>query len=73
MTRPPIRNSGSPVYDLESGEVLGIINMVLVKAGKESVLAQPSGISYAIPVSHLVDMIAARRRWRSQPDFPGST
>ncbi|MBU0603242.1 MAG: serine protease [Gammaproteobacteria bacterium] len=54
-------NSGSPVYDLESGEVLGIINMVLVKAGKESVLAQPSGISYAIPVSHLVDMIAARR------------
>lgn len=53
-------NSGSPVFDTDSGEVIGIINMVLVKAGKESALAQPSGISYAIPASHLVSMIAAQ-------------
>lgn len=54
-------NSGSPVFDPDTGEVIGIINMVLVKAGKESVLAQPSGITYAIPASHLATMIAAQR------------
>lgn len=42
-------NSGGPVLDQETGEVVGIINMVLTKAGKESALTQPSGISYAIP------------------------
>lgn len=46
-------NSGSPVYDPESGDVLGIINMVFVKGTKEAALTQPSGITYAIPASHL--------------------
>ena len=46
-------NSGSPVYDPESGEVLGIINMVLVKGTKEAALTQPSGIGYAVPSNHL--------------------
>ncbi len=46
-------NSGSPLFDPDSGEVLGVINMVFVKSTKESVLSDPSGISYAIPVAHL--------------------
>ena len=46
-------NSGSPVYDPESGDVLGIINMVFVKGTKEAALTQPSGITYAIPARHL--------------------
>jgi serine protease Do len=46
-------NSGSPVYDPESGLVLGIVNMVFVKGTKEAALTQPSGITYAIPVKHL--------------------
>jgi S1-C subfamily serine protease len=46
-------HSGSPVYDPESGEVLGIINMVLVKGTKEAALTDPSGIAYAIPARHL--------------------
>lgn len=46
-------NSGSPVFDPESGAVLGVINMVFVKSTKENVLSDPSGISYAIPVEHL--------------------
>ena len=50
-------NSGSPVYDPESGEVLGIINMVLVKATKEAALTQPSGITYAIPAKHLQALV----------------
>jgi S1-C subfamily serine protease len=51
-------NSGSPVYDPESGEVLGIINMVFVKGTKEAALTQPSGITYAIPASHLQALLA---------------
>lgn len=46
-------NSGSPVFDPDSGEVLGIVNMVFVKGTKENALSSPSGITYAIPVSHL--------------------
>jgi serine protease Do len=51
-------NSGSPVYDPESGDVLGVINMVFVKGTKEAVLSQPSGITYAIPATHLQALLA---------------
>ena len=54
-------NSGSPLYDPETGEVIGIVNMVFVKGTKESVLTQPSGISYAIPVSHLRALLQRAR------------
>lgn len=50
-------NSGSPVFDLNSGEVLGVINMVFIKGSKESALSQPSGISYAIPANYLTELI----------------
>ena len=51
-------NSGSPVFNPESGQVIGVINMVFVKSTKESVLSAPSGISYAIPVLHLHRLLA---------------
>lgn len=54
-------NSGSPVYDPETGDVLGIINMVFVKGTKETVLTQPSGITYAIPATHLQALLAKTR------------
>lgn len=44
-------NSGGPVLDVDTGRVVGVINMVLVKGSKESALSHPSGISYAIPSS----------------------
>ncbi|WP_228026977.1 S1 family peptidase [Pseudaquabacterium pictum] len=50
-------NSGGPLLDAETGQVLGLVNMVLVKNGRESLLSSPSGISYAIPVSHLRALI----------------
>ncbi len=53
-------NSGSPLYDPASGEVIGVLNMVFVKSTKEKVLADPSGISYAIPVEYLQRLIAGR-------------
>nr|WP_246265772.1 serine protease [Aromatoleum diolicum] len=46
-------NSGSPMFDTETGQILGIVNMVFVKNTKESALSDPSGITYAIPVAHL--------------------
>lgn len=54
-------NSGGPLFDIDSGQVLGIVNMVLVKGSRESVLSQPSGISYAIPVRFLRELLAAPR------------
>ena len=54
-------SSGSPVYDPETGEVLGIVNMVFVKGTKESVLSQPSGITYAVPSVHLKRLIDKAR------------
>lgn len=54
-------NSGSPVYDPATGEVLGIINMVFVKGTKESVLTQPSGITYAVPANRLQSLLKSAR------------
>ena len=54
-------NSGSPVYDPATGEVLGIVNMVFVKGTKEAVLIQPSGITYAVPASHLQSLLKSAR------------
>jgi serine protease Do len=54
-------NSGSPVYDPDTGEVIGIINMVLVKGTKESALSQPSGITYAVPSRHLRNLLEKSR------------
>ena len=50
-------NSGSPIYDPATGEVFGIVNMVLVKGSKETALTQPSGITYAVPSRHLETLI----------------
>ncbi|MBV8380721.1 MAG: trypsin-like peptidase domain-containing protein [Paucibacter sp.] len=46
-------NSGGPVIDADTGAVIGIVNMVLVKGSRETALSQPTGISYAIPVSYV--------------------
>lgn len=53
-------NSGSPVFDVDSGEVIGVINMVFIKGSKEAALSQPSGISYAIPSIYLKNLLTQR-------------
>jgi len=53
-------NSGSPVFDVDSGEVIGVINMVFIKGSKEAALSQPSGISYAIPSVYLKNLLTQR-------------
>jgi serine protease Do len=54
-------NSGSPLYDPESGEVVAVINMVFVKGTKETALTQPSGITYAIPIRFLRELLDSRK------------
>ena len=50
-------NSGSPLYDPDTGEVIGVINKVFVQESKENILSNPSGISYAIPVNHIQNLL----------------
>lgn len=50
-------NSGSPLYDPASGAVVGVINMVFLKGLKESAVSDPSGITYAIPVRHVHELL----------------
>jgi S1-C subfamily serine protease len=54
-------NSGGPVFDATTGRVIGVVNMVLVKAGRESALSSPTGISYAVPVAALRALMAELR------------
>jgi serine protease Do len=50
-------NSGSAMYDMKTGNVVAIINKVFVQGTKESVISNPSGITYAIPVRHLREIL----------------
>ena len=54
-------HSGSPLYDADTGEVLGVVNMAFLKGAKDAAIGQPSGISFAIPVEFLRDLIRAPR------------
>lgn len=64
-------NSGSPLYQLDSGQVVGIINKVFIQETKETVLQKPSGISYAIPINHLQELlkksVLSSELWHSDP------
>ena len=50
-------NSGSPVWNPQTGDVLGVVNSVYVKGSKEAALTTPSGLSYAIPVKYVRQML----------------
>ncbi|CAN5506667.1 hypothetical protein BH11PSE9_BH11PSE9_12540 [soil metagenome] len=55
-------NSGGPLFDPQTGDVLGVVNMALVKGSRESALSQPSGISYAIPAAFVVQLLQRNKR-----------
>lgn len=50
-------NSGGPLFDPDTGEVLGVVNMVLIKGTRESALSHPSGISYAVPSNYVLELM----------------
>lgn len=51
-------NSGGPLFDAETHQVIGVVSMVLVKNNRESALSQPTGITYAVPVRYLRELLA---------------
>lgn len=53
-------NSGGPLLDATTGRVLGLVTSVLIKGGRESALSQPTGITYAVPVAPLRDLLKDR-------------
>lgn len=53
-------NSGGPLFDAETGAIVGVVNMVTLKGTRESALTHPSGISYAIPVEFVLQLNALR-------------
>jgi S1-C subfamily serine protease len=54
-------NSGSPLYNENTGKVVGIINKVFIQSSKENALSNPSGISYAIPAAHIKSLLSQKK------------
>lgn len=54
-------NSGGPLFDPESAEVVGVVSMVLIKGARESALSQPTGITYAVPANFVRDLLRRAR------------
>lgn len=50
-------NSGGPLIEVDTGRVIGVLNSVLTKGTRESALSNPSGISYAIPVRYVLELL----------------
>jgi S1-C subfamily serine protease len=63
-------NSGSPVYDPETGRVLALLSSVFVKQTKEKLLADPSGITFAIPIRYARELMARARLGDSEGESP---
>lgn len=57
-------NSGGPVFDPETGQVVAVINMVYIRGTRETALSQPSGITYAIPANFIGPLL---QRHQGQP------
>ena len=53
-------NSGSPLYHVKNGKVVGVINKVFIKESKETILSKPSGITYAIPIRYVKKLLAQK-------------
>jgi S1-C subfamily serine protease len=50
-------NSGSPLYHPANAQVIGILNKAYVQQNKESGVQGASGISYAVPIKHLLELM----------------
>ena len=55
-------NSGGPVLDVETGEVVGVLQGGVIKGTKEAALSAPTGITYAVPASTAAALLAEHRR-----------
>ncbi|GAB4439236.1 MAG: hypothetical protein OHK0026_04970 [Rhodocyclaceae bacterium] len=54
-------SSGSPLWDPVRGDVVGIINMVVVKRTRGRPSSEPTGFSFAVPIRHLRELLRSGR------------
>lgn len=54
-------SSGGPLLDAASGRVLGVVSMGLLKGTRESALSSPTGITYAVPVAAVHELLKQPR------------
>jgi S1-C subfamily serine protease len=50
-------NSGSALYEVATGAVLGVVSAVALRSTKEKALSEPSGITYAIPSGFIRELL----------------
>lgn len=50
-------NSGGPVFDLATGQVIAVLSSGSVKGNREAALSNPTGISYALPIKHVLALL----------------
>ena len=50
-------NSGSPLFDARTGQVVGIVNKVLGSRTREHLISHPSGITYAVPAHWVQELV----------------
>jgi len=53
-------HSGSPLYDAETGAVVGLINMT-IKTTKDAAVGSATGISFAVPIQYVKDLLRELR------------
>ena len=53
-------NSGSPVIDARTGQVLAVVSLTMIKGTRESAMTWPSGSSCALPGQHRAGIIPTR-------------
>ena len=53
-------HSGSPLYDTETGEVVGVVNMS-IKATKDAAVGQATGISFGVPIKYVQELLRGIR------------
>jgi S1-C subfamily serine protease len=53
-------HSGSPVYDVNTGDVIGVLNITL-KATKDAAVGYATGISFAVPIQYVQELMRGLR------------
>ena len=55
-------NSGGPVLNLDTGEVVGVLQGGAIKGTREAALSAPTGITYAVPAGAAAALLADYKR-----------
>jgi serine protease Do len=60
-------NSGGPVFDVKTGQVIGMISSTFIHDSKDTGLDKPSGITFAMPSAYLAEALTTYKQQSSAP------